>query len=704
MAGMVTQAPWPTPREELRLYPGPPGMGGAPSWTLHDPAAQRFFQLGWLEVEILNRWRLGSPQGIADAIRAETTLAAGPAAVEKVHAFLIANNLIAAPLPEDTRRLRDAAARRRPLLARIVKNYLFIRIPLVRPDSFLDRTLPNARWLFSSRAMAAFGVFALLGLYLISRQWSQFRDSFAGLLSFQGGLMAAAALGLSKAVHELGHAYAAKTMGLRVPSMGVALMCFAPVLWTDTTEAWKLRDRRKRLFVGASGVLPELYLAALASLAWPVLPPGPAKTAAFIVAGSAWILTLMVNINPCMRYDGYYLLSDHWNVPGLQARSFALAKWRLREWLFGLGQPPPEYFPPRDRFKLVVYAFVTWIYRLFLFLGIALLVYHLFFKALGAALMLVELVFFIALPVGVEFMHWFKLRKRFRPNLRLVRAAILFAALFAFFVLPWHGGVSGAGLMFSERQSVFFAPMGAMLDETGAANGDAVREGDLLFRLRSPDLDARIDIAGRRLAAQRLKLSMASLDARIRAELVADWQELERLAEDLGGMLAMRDSLEIRAPFPGTVADVPAWMDAGGWVGAREGLGMLVGGGSLVAAYVSEADWSRIRTGGGGMFYGAGVDWDPLPLEILAIDSQAVAEIPYPELASPLGGPLAAHKDATGKYIPEHAVYRILCRVAAADSPGRFITGRVSLEAERRSLLQLVWNNFIGILVRESSW
>lgn len=59
MAGVVGGGgfarPWPALREELRLYPGPAGRSGEPSWTLHDPPAQRFFRLGWLEVEVLNR-------------------------------------------------------------------------------------------------------------------------------------------------------------------------------------------------------------------------------------------------------------------------------------------------------------------------------------------------------------------------------------------------------------------------------------------------------------------------------------------------------------------------------------------------------------------------------------------------------------------------------------------------------------------------
>lgn len=708
MAGIVASgdnaAPWPELREELRLFSGPAGLGGEPSWTLYDPTAQRFFQLGWLEVEILNRWRLGASEVIAASIAKETTLQPHPALVDAVKKFFTTNDLTTSSLPEDTNRLAERRRKKQSLILAAMKNYLFIRIPLVKPDAFLTRTAASVAWIFSRRF--AFFLFfgALLGFYIVGRQWSEFKDTFASLISFEGGVMAMAAMSVSKVFHELGHAYAAKTLGLRVPSMGLSLMCFAPVLWTDTTEAWKLRDRRERLLIGGAGVYAELSLAVLAALAWPLLPSGALKTAAFLTASSTWILTLAVNINPCMRYDGYYLLSDYWNVPGLQTRSFALAKWRLREWLFGLNAPPPEILSPWDCFKLTAYAFATWIYRFFLFLGIALLVYHLFFKALGIVLMLVELVFFIALPVCKEIMHWTTLRKQLTLNLSLVRSVTLLALGLLFFAFPWHAKVDGPGMLFAERQAFLFAPSGAKIAERRAVNGAQVDEGRLLFHLRSPDLEAQIGLARRKVATQRLKLSFASLDTALRAEMASDWEELERLAEDLGGLLTQREELIINAPFSGVVNDVPAWIQNGLWVADKESLGVLTGGGSLVSVYVSEADWSRVRAGNKGKFYAMGPGWTPTPLTVVMVDARAATEVTHPELASIHGGPLPVHSDAQGKLVPEQAIYRVLCRIDDPNVRNRFLVGRATLEAAPRSLLAVVWNNFVGLLVRESGW
>ena len=707
MAGLVGAAParrpWPALREELALVEGPRTRFGAPTWTLHDLSSHRFFRLGWLELEILQRWTLGDAEAIAAAIARDTPLAPAPAAVEATLAFAIANHWTVAADPEATGRLaRERRRRRTSLPLWLAKNYLFLRIPLVHPDRFLAATLPAARWLFS-RAAACALVAALAAFYLIGRQWTQFRDTFAVMFTLEGGLTTLAALGLSKAVHELGHAYAARHFGLRVPAMGVALMCFMPVLWTDTSEAWKLPRRRDRLLIGVAGVASELALATLAAWLWLILPPGGLKTGAFLLTSSAWIVTLAININPFMRYDGYYLLSDYWNVPGLQTCSFALAKWWLREQLFGYGRPPPSAYPPAERAKLVVFAFATWLYRFFLFLGIAILVYHFFFKALGLVLMVVELAFFIARPVAAEFWHWVKHIGELTMNRRLLRTALLAAILAALFAWPWHTGVGGGAILLAQRQTVLYATRGAVIETLEAANGQTVAEGDVLLTLRSPDLDAQIGLTRIKIAQVREKMAIASLERELRVEMEQSWGEMESLAGDLAGLLKERETLALRAPFAGTVTGLPSWARPGAWVMAREGLAAVVGPTREVQAFVGEGDWARLSGPGiEGKFYAAGARFAPMPVRVAAVERQATTELPFPELASVLGGPVGAHRADNGRLVPDRALYRVICTVDGGESPLALV-GQATFTGEPRSLMRTAWRNFVGLLVREST-
>ena len=200
--------------------------------------------------------------------------------------------------------------------------------------------------------------------------------------------------------------------------MGVAFLLLFPVLYTDVTDAWRLRKRRQRLLVDASGILAELTVAGLALFLWAFLPEGPTKSAAFFLATTSWVLSLAINLNPFMKFDGYYLASDISGVNNLQNRSFDLALWKMREILFGLGDPPPEHFPRRLARGLVIYAWATWIYRAILFIGIALLVYAWFFKLLGIILFLVEIAWFIVLPVKREVGIWWERRSEIMASRR----------------------------------------------------------------------------------------------------------------------------------------------------------------------------------------------------------------------------------------------------------------------------------------------
>ena len=155
-------------------------------------------------------------------------------------------------------------------------------------------------------------------------------------------------------------------------------------MYTDTTDAWRLRNHKERLLINFAGILTELHLALIATFIWGILPEGGMKSVMFFIATTSWISSLLINVSPFMRFDGYYVFADWLKAENLQPRSFALARWQVRDTLFGLNHSPPEELNPSRRWLFIIYAWSTWIYRFFLFIGIALLVYHFAFKFLNA--------------------------------------------------------------------------------------------------------------------------------------------------------------------------------------------------------------------------------------------------------------------------------------------------------------------------------
>lgn len=696
-------------RHGLRLHPGPRLYDGSPSWTLEDPARGRYFRLAWAEAEIYNRWHLGSADAIADAVAACTTLHVIAEDVESFAGFLDQCQLLQVSGEQGLRSLRQRHERPAQSWAGwLLGNYLSIRVPLLRPDRFLSRTLPWVKPLLGRRFALASLAAAVLGLYLVAQQWDSFVHTFLHFFSLEGAMLAALTLALTKTLHEFGHAYACKQQGCRVPTMGVAFLVMWPVLYTDASGGWRLPQRRQRLAIGAAGMLTELYLAAWALLAWSFLDDGPMRSAAFMLASTTWIMTLAVNLNPLMRFDGYFLFSDVLDVPNLQQRAFDLARWRLRRWLFGLGDSAPEYFPPRLQRVLLGYAFATWVYRFFLFMGIAVLVYHFAFKVLGIVLFAVEIVHFIARPIFNEFRHWYQRRKDYRMNRNTVISTALLGLALLLAVLPWHTQVSAPALWRARLQANLYAPVGAQLTGLPIAQGQQVQAGSVLFSLKSPEL-----VHEQKQLAQTLALlrNQASLQRRSREDAARQNVAQEQLQAALGRQIALTAQLaqlDVRAPFNGVLAERETPLSAGQWLGQGQWLGTLIAPERpLVEAFVNERDRARLVQGATAWFYPQDPHLPRQPLVLHDIGQTAVGNLDStPELASVYQGALAAQWNAQHHPVPEQALYRVVLEPAAGHTRDarQVQVGHVSIEGQARSPLLQGLREGLAVLIRESAF
>lgn len=652
-------------RQELSIDAGPRLADGQPSWTLHDPVRNQFFQLDWPTFEMLSRWDFNDAHAVIEAINRDTALQLDDDAIASLLQFLRDQQLLQ-PGRDSAAALAATRQRQRGNWQQwLLHNYLFFRIPLVRPDRWLNWLAPQLSFLFTSTfrwLTLAAGVFGLLGAY---REWDQFSATLMDKLSWQGALWYGAAVIFAKLCHELGHAVTAKRFGCRVPTMGLAFLVMWPVAYTDTNEVWKLTRREQRLAVAGAGILTELMIAAWATLAWSWLPEGGPKQIAFLLSTTTWIATVVVNASPFMRFDGYFLLSDYLGLPNLHTRAFALARWDLRERLFGLGEAAPEAFRPYRKAGLILFAWAVWIYRLVLFLGIAALVYHFFIKALGILLFMVEISWFVALPLWREVQVWIARRDAWWHKRRAWRSGALFALLACVFLLPWPDRVQTSGLLQPQKRMALYAPAHAMLEALPLANGHHVEAGQPLLRLSSPDLDLREGQTGARQELLAWQSAAAGLDANSRK----DWQVLnDRLAyasADRATVGADLQRYRPSAPTAGTLIDVDPDLRPGDWLKADEYLGSLVAPGRWqVVTYVDEDAVRRIARGDHALFIADGLAGPAVRLTVAGIDRDASRTLGEPELASLFGGDVLVREKA-GVLYPEHAVYRVVLDVDA---------------------------------------
>ena len=121
-----------------------------------------------------------------------------------------------------------------------------------------------------------------------------------------------------------------------------------------------------------------------------------------------------------------------------------------------------------------------------MFLGIAVLVYHFFFKVLGLFLFLVEIGWFLAWPVYQEVQVWWTRREEVVKSWRgrIVGAVILVIIILGF--LPLDRMVSIPAVLEAREWATIFSPGPARIIEVNVQEGDRVAKGDKLVILESP--------------------------------------------------------------------------------------------------------------------------------------------------------------------------------------------------------------------------
>ncbi|SDE74623.1 HlyD family efflux transporter periplasmic adaptor subunit [Rhodospira trueperi] len=699
--GAASASALPPLRADLTLHPGPAGLDGAPSWTIGDPARNRYVRIDWPAFEMLTRWDLGSAPAVAAAVRGETTLDLTPDDVTALADLLREWQLTLETGAAASGRLATAArAARESAWAWLVHRYLFFRVPLVRPDRFLSATQGAVAWLGSPGFLALTLAVLALGLVSIVRQWDLFVADVQRILTPDGVAALLVALAGVKTIHELGHAYVAKRFGCRVPVMGIAFLVMIPMLYTDVNAAWTLPRRRQRLLIGAAGMIAELTVAAWATLAWTLLPEGPARQGAFVLAAVTWVSSLAINLSPFMRFDGYFLLMDALETPNLHARSFALARWRLREALFDLGDPPPEPLPAARRRGLILFAVATWLYRLIVFVGLAVLVYTLVFKAAGVVLFLIEIGWFIARPVARELRVWTTLRGRIVRRRRAAWTAGLVGLGLLAGLVPWTTRIDAPAVLKGAQTADLHVPFAARLARIDAREGDPVTAGAAVYTFTAPDIALSLDrVEARRTLAAR-ELERAALDPAFRAHGGEIRERLAQAEAERRALVTESGRLALVAPFDGVLLDPRPDLRIGQWLSPRERLAVVRSHGPPVTdAYVDEADLARIREGAAVVFVPDAPEFARQPGHIVAIGRAPVSVLADAALASVHGGALEVRMGTEG-LVPERALYTVRV-VLDGPPPTLQLIGRVRIEGEPRSLFARLWRSILVVLVRE---
>ncbi len=693
-------------RQDLQIIDGWPLHTGAPTWMLFDPLRNRYFRINQSHFYLLSAWKAGYVSQIKHAAEECSNRYISEAEVGNLIKFLFANQLTNIPPEQGYHSYLDGEKKgQRSWLGNIVHGYLFFRIPLFRPQKFLEITWPFVKPLFTRFVSILFVVIAIIGLYLVSRQWDVFAGQFINFLSIEGFLFYGTSLVFVKTIHELGHAYMAVRYGLKVPVIGVAFLVLMPILYTDTSNAWRLRNRKDRLMVDGAGIMSELCLAALATIAWVFLSDGPARSVAFSIATVSWTLSILVNLNPFMRFDGYYILSDLLGFENLQQRGFELARWKMREIMFGLGNPPPERVSTSLGRTLILHAWGTWVYRFFLFIGIAILVYTFFIKVLALFLFAVEIIWFIFLPIYRELKMWWLMRRDILAKKRSWITGGVWLGGVILLLLPLSGTVKAPAILHVADTIQVFPPMSANLKNLHIQAGAKVRKGDVLAEFTSDDLLVKHTVVKSKIALTQRRLDRGNADKEDGTKRIVFSSELSGLQDELAILDKKIDELVLRAGISGLVVDVNRELHAGRTFQHKDLLFRIQGqGAASLSGVVAEQDVHRIQTGAQAVFIPDNFQQKSTAFELTGVNKTSVSRLPFPELAEVYGGGVPASKIPGAGVTADGSFYSIYLKRNDA-IPFRSIEqtqrGVVHVEAKRMSIATRVFQRVGSVLIRE---
>ncbi|WP_341674834.1 hypothetical protein [Niveibacterium sp. SC-1] len=669
---------------------------GHTEYVLHDPVSSHSLRLSSLAYRFVSR--LNGHQSvarIAELVAAEAPQVSPghellPEQVADLLGLLRSHDLVerwgddavdelfsgmrpAAPMP---------AARRNPL---------YLQIPLFDAAPVVERIYQRLRPLWGP-AIAWVWLALVILAALLALRWASELADYARVKASQRGFLVLTWLAypLLKFTHELAHGLMLRHLGGRPGRLGLSLIVLTPVPHLDASDSARFASRRHRALVAAAGIACELAWAALALLGWLLLPEGWLREACLAVMLIGGVSTLLVNGNPLLRYDGYYLFSDLLDLPNLASRAQQLRRQWLERHLLGLA---PAHVVPMVQGEygwLLAYAIASPLYRVLL-LGTMVFVLAAHWPGLAA-------LFALLMLAGVSRSWWrvwrsFATQPRYASVARRARAGwallpLLLLAGLAFLPLPQ--GAETLGVLSLPEQMLVRAGQSGLVADQPVRDGSAVKAGTVLVRLSNPERvlareraeQALIRARSRELAALQGQASQAAAQraAREQAEL-----DMKRASDD-------ETALDVVASQEGHIR---LWGDAdwaGRWVKRGELLGWVEQPGSvprvvflLPAEVLSE--WSRQVDS---LRVLPGHSAAALPVSHLRVTPQAVDRLPFERLDQRNGGPFATDPAHPDDAIPLQPLFRV-----EADCPGLpLLQGQgvgVTLKLQPRPLIPRLW-------------
>ena len=500
-------------------------------------------------------------------------------------------------MPDTAEAFERGLRQERQVRRRSYMNPMAIRIHLFDPDALLNRLRAPIDLLWSKWGGLLWLAVVLPALILLPMRWDDLGSNFSDqVLATDNLVLLWLVFPLIKALHEFGHAAAVKRGGGEVHDVGVVMLVMIPIPYVEASASTVFKSSFQRAVVAASGILVEMFIAALAFYLWMLIEPSMLRSVLFNVMLVAGVSTLIFNGNPLLRYDAYYMLSDLVQMPNLGARSMKYLGYLVERHAFGVTDAHTPEGSTGERIFLALYGVFSTIYRVLVTVAIALFIAGEFFF-IGVLLALWAVATMAIMPL-VKSARQVAARarvRRHRVRVLGVSAGFVAALVVLLFVVPAPFRTVVEGVAWLPQSALVRAGHEGFVERLAVQPGQRVAPGQLLVEVSNPALEAQLRTSEAKVAELEAHYWSGMANDRAQAAIAHDQLDAERSA--VATILEQIALLSIRAEAPG-VFTVPRPQDLEGRYFQRGDLiGYVIDKPELVArVVVAQEDADAVRS------------------------------------------------------------------------------------------------------------
>ena len=403
-----------------------------------------------------------------------------------------------------------------------ILNPMSIKLPLYNPDHLLSKVAPYFSWCLTKIGVTVWLLTVLPAVLLLIQHRQEITQSVSDqILSSSNLFVLALVFPIVKLLHELGHGITTKIWGGCVPQIGVMFLVFAPVPYIDASSSAAFPSKYQRATVAAAGMLTELFIAALGVYIWLVTETGLIHAIAFNVIVIAGLSTLVINGNPLLRYDGYYIFTDLIEMPNLAQRGKKYWGYLWDRYVFGVHDIDVPQETKSEKYWLIAYTPLAWVYRSIVTISIILFIATDFF-IFGVLFSLWGIFSLIGIPIWKSYKHIAYSSSLHRQRKTVIKKTILLVlcGIIVICIIPFPLRTQAEGVIWLPEQAILHAKTYGIFKQWLVTPGIAVQKGMPLYILENISLESEYITAQAKLEEAQARYRAAQFDDSMKAELL----------------------------------------------------------------------------------------------------------------------------------------------------------------------------------------